>query len=86
ASSYDYHQTVAGLNGDYHYRGESDNVTLQLSRLLHRNASQKTTFTYYVLTRSSKNYINDSHLAFLLYPNSVAVDWLRTVLLSWLRR
>ncbi|MGE4802931.1 ShlB/FhaC/HecB family hemolysin secretion/activation protein, partial [Yersinia hibernica] len=56
ASSYDYHQTVAGLNSDYHYRGESDNVTLQLSRLLHRNASQKTTFTYDVLTRSSKNY------------------------------
>ncbi|AOF17110.1 TPA: ShlB/FhaC/HecB family hemolysin secretion/activation protein [Yersinia enterocolitica] len=62
ASSYDYHQTVAGLNGDYHYRGESDNVTLQLSRLLHRNASQKTTFTYDVLTRSSKNYINDTEV------------------------
>ncbi|OVZ88042.1 hemolysin transporter, partial [Yersinia frederiksenii] len=40
ASSYDYHQTVAGLNGDYGYRGESENVSLQLSRLLHRNASQ----------------------------------------------
>ncbi len=51
ASSYDYHQTVAGLNGDYSYRGESENVTLQLSRLLHRNANQKTTFTYDVLTR-----------------------------------
>ncbi|QAX81204.1 ShlB/FhaC/HecB family hemolysin secretion/activation protein [Yersinia hibernica] len=62
ASSYDYHQTVAGLNSDYHYRGESDNVTLQLSRLLHRNASQKTTFTYDVLTRSSKNYINDTEV------------------------
>nr|WP_174849680.1 ShlB/FhaC/HecB family hemolysin secretion/activation protein [Yersinia artesiana] len=62
ASSYDYHQTVAGLNGDYSYRGESENVTLQLSRLLHRNASQKTTFTYDVLTRSSKNYINDTEV------------------------
>ncbi len=41
ASSYDYHQTVAGLNSDYNYRGESENVSLQLSRLLHRNASQK---------------------------------------------
>ncbi|MGP2408134.1 ShlB/FhaC/HecB family hemolysin secretion/activation protein [Yersinia sp. 2553 StPb PI] len=62
ASSYDYHQTVAGLNGDYHYSGESENVTLQLSRLLHRNASQKTTLTYDVLTRSSKNYINDTEI------------------------
>ena len=62
ASSYDYHQTVAGLNGDYSYRGESENVTLQLSRLLHRNANQKTTFTYDVLTRSSKNYINDTEV------------------------
>ncbi|OWF79690.1 hemolysin transporter [Yersinia rohdei] len=62
ASSYDYHQTVAGLNGDYSYRGESENVTLQLSRLLHRNANQKTTFTYNVLTRSSKNYINDTEV------------------------
>ncbi|MGP2518213.1 ShlB/FhaC/HecB family hemolysin secretion/activation protein [Yersinia sp. 2545 StPb PI] len=62
ASSYDYHQTVAGLNGDIHYRGETENVTLQLSRLLHRNASQKTTLTYDVLTRSSKNYINDTEI------------------------
>ena len=62
ASSYDYHQTVAGLNGDYSYRGESENVTLQLSRLLHRNANQKTTVTYDVLTRSSKNYINDTEV------------------------
>ncbi|WP_186376587.1 ShlB/FhaC/HecB family hemolysin secretion/activation protein [Yersinia alsatica] len=62
ASSYDYHQTVAGLNGDYGYRGESENVSLQLSRLLHRNASQKTTVTYDVLTRSSKNYINDTEV------------------------
>ncbi|HDL8286830.1 TPA: ShlB/FhaC/HecB family hemolysin secretion/activation protein [Yersinia enterocolitica] len=62
ASSYDYHQTVAGLNGDIRYRGDSENVTLQLSRLLHRNASQKTTFTYDVLTRSSKNYINDTEI------------------------
>lgn len=62
ASSYDYHQTVAGLNSDYNYRGESENVSLQLSRLLHRNASQKTTLTYDVLTRSSKNYINDTEV------------------------
>ncbi|MCK8539428.1 ShlB/FhaC/HecB family hemolysin secretion/activation protein [Yersinia ruckeri] len=62
ASSYDYHQTVAGLNGDIRYSGDSENVTLQLSRLLHRNASQKTTLTYDVLTRSSKNFINDTEI------------------------
>ncbi len=62
ASRYDYYQAVAGLNGDINYRGESENVAFQLSRLLHRNASQKTTFTYDVLTRSSKNYINDTEV------------------------
>ncbi|EPW5279692.1 ShlB/FhaC/HecB family hemolysin secretion/activation protein [Yersinia enterocolitica] len=62
ASRYDYYQTVAGLHSDYHYSGDSENVTLQLSRLLHRNASQKTTLTYDVLTRSSKNYINDTEV------------------------
>lgn len=62
ANDYDYHQTVAGLNEDYRYRGESQNLAVQLSRILHRSGSQKTTLTYDILTNSTKNYINDTEV------------------------
>lgn len=62
ANSYDYHQTVAGLNSDYRYSGKSNNVNFQVSRVLHRNGSQKTTLTYDVLARESKNYIDDTEV------------------------
>lgn len=62
ANSYDYHQTVAGLNQDYRYSGKSQNVDFQLSRVLHRSSSQKTTFTYDVLAKESKNFINDTEV------------------------
>jgi hypothetical protein len=39
-SDYDYHQTIAGLNGDYRYSGKSKNLDVQLSRVLHRSGSQ----------------------------------------------
>ncbi|RLM21422.1 ShlB/FhaC/HecB family hemolysin secretion/activation protein [Brenneria alni] len=61
-SDYDYHQTVAGLNEDYRYRGKSKNLDVQLSRVLHRSSSQKTTFTYDVLARETRNYINDTEV------------------------
>lgn len=62
ANSYNYHQTVAGLNSDYRYSGNSKNLDFQLSRLLHRNGSQKTTLAYDVLVRESRNYINDTEV------------------------
>lgn len=62
ANDYNYHQTVAGLNSDYRYSGDSQNLTVQLSRVLHRSSNQKTTFTYDILTRGSKNYINDTEV------------------------
>lgn len=62
ANDYDYHQTVAGLNGDYRYSGNSQNLTVQLSRVLHRSGSQKTTFNYDILMRGAKNYINDTEV------------------------
>lgn len=62
ANSYDYHQTVAGLNSDYRYSGKSNNVDFQISRVLHRSGSQKTTLTYDVLARESKNYIDDTEV------------------------
>lgn len=62
ANSYDYHQTVAGPYVDYRYSGKSKNLDFQLSRVLHRNGSQKTTLTYDVLARESSNYINDTEV------------------------
>jgi hemolysin activation/secretion protein len=62
ANSYQYNQTSAGLNGDYRYSGKSKNLDFQVSRLLHRNASQKTTLTYDVLARESRNYVNDTEI------------------------
>lgn len=62
ANSYDYHQTVAGLNNDYRYSGKSSNIDFQVSRIVHRNGSQKTTLTYDVLARGSKNYIDDTEV------------------------
>ncbi|MGY6029042.1 ShlB/FhaC/HecB family hemolysin secretion/activation protein [Phytobacter sp. AG2a] len=61
-SDYDYHQTVAGLNQDYRYSGKSKNLDVQLSRVLHRSGSQKTTFTYDVLARETRNYIDDTEV------------------------
>lgn len=61
-SDYDYHQTVAQLNDDARYSGKSRNLTAELSQVLHRSGSQKTTFSYAVLMRESKNYINDTEV------------------------
>ncbi|HBB8069511.1 TPA: ShlB/FhaC/HecB family hemolysin secretion/activation protein [Escherichia coli] len=62
ASDYDYHQTVAGAVEDYQYSGESQNLGMQLSRVLHRNGTQKTVLTYDVQARRSRNYINDREI------------------------
>ncbi|HCR4018936.1 TPA: ShlB/FhaC/HecB family hemolysin secretion/activation protein [Morganella morganii] len=61
-NDYDYHQTVAGLNQDYRYSGKSKSIDAQLSRVLHRNGSQKTSVTYDVLVRQTRNYINDTEV------------------------
>ncbi|MBV8042329.1 ShlB/FhaC/HecB family hemolysin secretion/activation protein [Pluralibacter sp.] len=62
ASGYDYVQTVAGLNGDYQYSGSSKNIDFQLSRILHRSGSQKTTLSADVIAREQRNYINDTEI------------------------
>lgn len=63
ASQYDYVQTVAGANSDYQYSGKSKNVDFQLSRVLHRSGSQKTTLSADVLAREQQNFINDTEIA-----------------------
>ncbi|WP_128575662.1 ShlB/FhaC/HecB family hemolysin secretion/activation protein [Photorhabdus temperata] len=59
ASNYDYNQTVAGPYHDSKYSGESKNLNFQLSRVLHRNASQKTSFNGEIYRRTSKSFIDD---------------------------
>lgn len=61
-SDYDYHQTVAGQNQDYRYSGKSKNLDVQLSRVLHRSGSQKTTLTADVLARETRNYVDDTEV------------------------
>ncbi|EIZ98624.1 polypeptide-transport-associated domain protein ShlB-type, partial [Salmonella enterica subsp. enterica serovar Newport str. CVM 35185] len=59
ASDYDYHQTIAGRNADILYAGKSRSLDVQLSRVLHRNATSKTTATYDVLARETRNFISN---------------------------
>ncbi|WP_455812384.1 ShlB/FhaC/HecB family hemolysin secretion/activation protein [Pseudomonas graminis] len=61
-SDYDYHQSGLGSGFDYQYKGKSKSMNLQLGRVLHRSGSQKTSFTYEVMTRESRNYIEDTEL------------------------
>ncbi|MDR7097263.1 ShlB/FhaC/HecB family hemolysin secretion/activation protein [Hydrogenophaga laconesensis] len=61
-SSNRYHQNVAGLSQDYVYSGRSENAEIKLSRLLHRNASQKTTVGLKAWLRRSSNFIDDTEV------------------------
>nr|WP_306310598.1 ShlB/FhaC/HecB family hemolysin secretion/activation protein [Xenorhabdus aichiensis] len=61
-SSYTYAQTVPQLNEEAKYRGRSQSLNAQLSRVLHRNASSKTTLTYGVNLRQTRNFIKDTEI------------------------
>lgn len=62
SSEYGYHQTIAGVNQDFQYRGESRNNELRLSRLMYRDAVRKTTLWGSLWTRSSENFIDDTEI------------------------
>ncbi|MRR05628.1 MAG: ShlB/FhaC/HecB family hemolysin secretion/activation protein [Deltaproteobacteria bacterium] len=57
-----YHQSVAGANQTYSYRGRSTNSELKLSRLIYRDARRKTTLSAGGWLRSSKNFIDDTEV------------------------
>ncbi|WP_163434829.1 ShlB/FhaC/HecB family hemolysin secretion/activation protein, partial [Escherichia coli] len=57
-----YYQTVAGKYTDIHYSGKSRSLNLQLSRVLHRGASSRTTASYDVLLRETRNFIDDTEI------------------------
>lgn len=54
-----YRQTVAGAVQNYLYSGYSQSAEVALGRVLHRNASSKTSFTLKGWGRSSRNFIDD---------------------------
>lgn len=61
-SRYTYHQTVAGAFESYEYSGESQQMKLNLSRLLSRGAQHKTYANIALWTKKSHNYINDTEI------------------------
>lgn len=61
-SSYDYHQVVSGINQSYTYSGRSENSDVKASRLIYRNAINKTYLSFRGFFRKSSNYINDTEI------------------------
>ncbi|MDR0219237.1 MAG: ShlB/FhaC/HecB family hemolysin secretion/activation protein [Enterobacteriaceae bacterium] len=61
-SRYSYAQTVPLLTSEAKYRGRSENLNAQLSRVLHRGANSKTALTYGVNVRQTRNFIKDTEI------------------------
>ncbi|WP_446469695.1 ShlB/FhaC/HecB family hemolysin secretion/activation protein [Xenorhabdus stockiae] len=61
-SKYTYAQTVPLLTEDAKYRGRSQSLNAQLSRVLHRNTHSKTTLTYGVNVRQTRNFIKQTEV------------------------
>jgi hemolysin activation/secretion protein len=61
-SEFQYHQSVSGLNQTYRYSGQSANQDIQLSRLVYRDATQKTTLHLRGWVRRSRNFIDDTEV------------------------
>ena len=58
-----YHQQIAGANPEpIIYSGQSENAELKLSRLIYRDGTRKTTFSFKGLLRSSRNFIDDTEI------------------------
>lgn len=62
ASDYEYTQTIAGTNNDIEYRGKSKSLNLQLSNVLYRDATAKTTATYDVNLRETRNFVQNTEI------------------------
>lgn len=62
ATDYTYHQSVAGANQTYVYRGQSSNADVRLSRLVWRNAISKTALGGRLWERDSRNFIDDTEV------------------------
>jgi hemolysin activation/secretion protein len=59
ASQSEYHQTVAGANQNYVYSGRSENGSINISRIIFRNATHKTSVGLGGWLRTTNNFIDD---------------------------
>jgi len=62
ASNYEYHQQVAGINQSYVYSGETWNAEVRASRLVYRNAVNKTVVSVAGFFKESFNFIDDTEI------------------------
>lgn len=59
AWDYRYHQKIAAAWMDFRYSGWVKNISTQVSRVIHRGRSHKTSFSYELLARQSGNAVED---------------------------
>lgn len=57
-----YHQSIAGLNEDYIYSGQSEYVDIKLSRVIYRDVSRKTSLSIKGWMKRSANFIDDTEI------------------------
>lgn len=62
ASYNTYKQTVIGAYEDYLYSGKSSNMEVKLSRIVYRDAANKTTVSGRLYRRASSNFIDDTEV------------------------
>ncbi len=61
-SDYNYHQQVAGINQSYIYSGQTQNMELRASRMVYRNAINKTILSVGTFFKKSFNYVDDTEI------------------------
>lgn len=61
-SGYNYDQTIAGVNQDYVYSGESYNTDVLVSHLVHRDNHSKTYLKAGGFAKQQNNYIDDTEV------------------------
>ena len=61
-SGYNYDQTVAGVNQDYVYSGESYNTDVSVSHLVHRDNHSKTYLKAGGFAKAQNNFIDDTEV------------------------
>ncbi|MFC0309399.1 ShlB/FhaC/HecB family hemolysin secretion/activation protein [Gallibacterium trehalosifermentans] len=58
-----YHQTVFGAFTNYEYAGRNKTTNIALSRMLYRNNIRKTSATFGVWHRASRNFVDNAEIA-----------------------
>ena len=79
ASSYDYHQQIAGLNQSFVSSGKARNLDLSTQQLFYRDQYQKHSWQFKLGKRWSRSYIDDTEIEVQRRNTSYAeIAWLHT--------